>query len=429
MFLTNRQFNAALVRVKDTKPEDLRQRKEAKELYPSLERYAQREKKAPVDEQLFWQMLERTTFVQYLHENAVKANVKAKLQALGRSDCEAAQATLFEHFTRQSVQSGGGWITPQSFRKVLAPARPGISYPRLCYADSVEQLLNFYTVAFVGRAQELDRIVAFTHQADGGYLFVQGPAGFGKSALLAHVVRTLQTVSGPPRLLYFFVRPEGEQDTPVAFLQAINSQLLDLLNVEGGVPPDLNSLRGQFGQLWQQASAAATIDQPILLMVDGLDAMKRGRSTIADVLPPQPGAYVHIVVSARPDKALRSELKGNSVGSEATEIKLDALGEAEVGELLRQYGLQTEQATELAPRVHAGSEGGNPLLVRFMAQAVAQDDKAILASLEAKPPAGVRAYFQQEFDRLGEHCRRPGSLGHPGAAGAVAGRSRAGRHR
>jgi hypothetical protein len=76
---------------------------------------------------------------------------------------------------------------------------------------------------------------------------------------------------------------------------------LILLNLPGGVPPDLPSLRSQFSQLWAQALKLAGPEQPCLLLLDGLDEQAPGDVTIAHLLPANLAPYVHIVVTSRPN--------------------------------------------------------------------------------------------------------------------------------
>jgi hypothetical protein len=112
------------------------------------------------------------------------------------------------------------------------------TYPRLAYRREIGQLIAFYIEVFVGREAEFRRIESFAAQLEPGYLLVEAPPGYGKSALVAQLVRRCEArkwQAGPaPNLVYFFVREEGGRHTPEAFCSAVNSQLLDLLGEPGG---------------------------------------------------------------------------------------------------------------------------------------------------------------------------------------------------
>lgn len=176
---------------------------------------------------------------------------------------------------------------------------------RLDYRREIAQLLAFYTQSFVGREQELERVAAFATMEEPGYQLVEAPAGFGKTALAAQLIRRHEAGQwdadgGIPALVYFFVREEGWRHTPEAFCLAVNSQLLDLVELPGGVPAGLEAQRSQLVHLWAEAKATASASRPLLLVVDGLDEMATGKVTIAGLLPAELGPYVHVVVTSRP---------------------------------------------------------------------------------------------------------------------------------
>ena len=120
VFLTNRPFNPALVRVKSAiRSGTLDQSVDADRLHRHLARYAQREKGTSIDAGRFREMLARTALVEYMAVDGVKANVQAKLQAHGRRDWPQAHALLFEHFARRSTRVGGGTVTRASVVEIL----------------------------------------------------------------------------------------------------------------------------------------------------------------------------------------------------------------------------------------------------------------------------------------------------------------------
>lgn len=115
VFLTNRSFNPALVRVKEAiRADTLDGCAEVDTLCRHLASYAKREKKTILDPGHFRQVLARTALVEYLGVDEVKANVQAKLQALGRQDWQQAYDSLFAHFSWQSTRVGGGTVDHDS---------------------------------------------------------------------------------------------------------------------------------------------------------------------------------------------------------------------------------------------------------------------------------------------------------------------------
>lgn len=271
------------------------------------------------------------------------------------------------------------------------------------YRSDIAGILSYYTAIFVGRDAEWQQLAAFAGQANAGYYLLQASPGYGKSALMAHLVHRHErghwAQSAKPDLLYFFIRQEGERNKPKAFLEALNSQLLDLLAAEGGVPSDLPTLQIQFSQLWAVAVATASAQKPLLLLVDGLDEMAQGETTIADELPTNLPPYVHVIVSSRdkPDPLERVALEHPL--RRALSLHLQTLSATEVHTLLLESGAPTATAAQLAPRVLTMTKG-EPLFARFVSQEVATSGEAALAALEQDPPAGVEQYFQRQFKQL-----------------------------
>ncbi len=279
----------------------------------------------------------------------------------------------------------------------------GPAYPRPDYRGEIADILAHYTHTFVGREREWAELTRFVGQEVPGYTLVEAPAGYGKTALMAHVIQRHEAgrwESGPsPRLLYFFIRQEGGRHTPEAFLQALNAQLLALLDQSGGVPPDLISLRGQFSQLWARAVDQAGENRPVLMLVDGLDELAPGEVTIAHLLPADLAPYVHVVVTSRPNPEPLAQVVLTHPFKKAHELSLHAFGEVEIHALLREYGAAPDVASSLTPRVLAVTKG-EPLFARFVCQEAADKGEMALARLEQNPPADVEAYFRQQFRQL-----------------------------
>lgn len=214
----------------------------------------------------------------------------------------------------------------------------GAAYPRRNYRSEIADIIDYYTIIFVGREQEWTRLADFARQQAPGYLLVEALPGYGKSALMAHLIHRHETShwdrSPVPNLLYFFIRQQGKRNTPVAFLQALNSQLLDTLRLPGGVPTDLDALQSQFNQLWPHASETATPTQPLLVLVDGLDemaAIKVDEVNIAQLLPVKLAPYVHIIVSSRPNpEPLQHVALEHPLRKADRPLRLQTFGEAEV---------------------------------------------------------------------------------------------------
>lgn len=280
----------------------------------------------------------------------------------------------------------------------------GYVSPPLNYRSDIADIITFYTRTFVGRKREWTEITRFAKQKSPGYMLVEASPGYGKSALIAHLIQHHETerleYGSKPNLLYYFIRNEGQRHTPEAFLLALNSQLLTLLHQPGGIPTELNSLHSQFSELWAQALSTANPDQPLLLLVDGLDEQSiTGEVTIAHLLPANLADYVHVVVTSRPNPEPLQTTTLEHPFRQANIVRLHTFGKAEIEALLMEYGTDANNATKSTPRVLTITQG-EPLFARFVCREVAEQGEVVLTELEKNPPADVEVYFKEQFKQL-----------------------------
>jgi hypothetical protein len=144
----------------------------------------------------------------------------------------------------ESIAIGREAIAVKTTGNLTIYKRPAY-YPRLDYRSEISDLVSYYTQSFVGRIAEVQQLTHFAAQESSGYLLVEALSGYGKSALMFHLLHRHEFDSGgsspKPYLVYFFIRQQGKRNTPVAFLQSLNCQLLKILNLPGGVPTDLDA--------------------------------------------------------------------------------------------------------------------------------------------------------------------------------------------
>jgi tetratricopeptide (TPR) repeat protein len=276
-----------------------------------------------------------------------------------------------------------------------------VGYARPDYLGDIASLLAFLRERYVGRERELARIDEFLAQPAGGYLLVQAPGGFGKSVLVGQLVdRALaRQLPGRPALVCCFLRMGGAQNTTVAFLQAVNAQLLGLLDLPGGTPPGVVELRVQFSELWSEATRRVTAQRPLLLVVDGLDEMAGGDVTVADVLPSALGGHVHVVVSSRSEPDPRQAVGGEHPLRTATVLDLRAFGEESIRELAASFGLDE---TIVSPARILALTGGEPLFARFVCDAIARRGPGELRRLEEGPPTDADDFFRGQLAALAD---------------------------
>ena len=186
----------------------------------------------------------------------------------------------------------------------------GAPVARSAYRDQVEQIFPW---ELIGREAELAELAEFcTGDHDQTYVWWQGPAWAGKSALLATFV-----LHPPPgvRVVSFFItaRYAGQSDRN-AFLRAVIEQLAELLGQP--MPPLLDEVtqQGWYGRLLKEAARHCRArGERLVLVVDGLDEdrgvkLGPGAHSIAALLPEVPPEGMRVVVAGRPNPPVPSDV-------------------------------------------------------------------------------------------------------------------------
>jgi hypothetical protein len=285
------------------------------------------------------------------------------------------------------------------------------AYGRRDYSAETEDLFEFYTRLFVGRESELSDLAGLASQDAGGYTLVESPPAFGKSAVLAQAIQQLRTGTADSdvttRVIYFFVRQQGQRNSATEFLSVMNAQLLTVFGLDGGVPPELGALRAQFTELWLHACVTSDRRHPLFLFVDGLDEAAQEQVSIPQLLPGTIRPWVQMIVSCRIDPAATSLVPlEHPLQHPARTITLNSLTEKEVPVLLEQAGAH-DLATGTVPSRILRITRGEPLMTRFVCEEVASDGLNALTKLEKEPPKGAQAYFAQQIDQLRASAQYP----------------------
>ncbi|WP_067909378.1 tetratricopeptide repeat protein, partial [Actinomadura rubrobrunea] len=182
--------------------------------------------------------------------------------------------------------------------------------PRSTYLSQVRQI---FPGELEGREAELAELAEFCTREHGpSYVWWQGPAWAGKSALMATFVQ-----NPPPgvRVVSFFITARwGGYNDRTAFLNAMVPQLAEIAEQALPMPLPETHLQGWF--LWlvdEAAQACASRGERLALVVDGLDedrGVTRGSSghSIAALLPGDPPAGVRVIVAGRPNPPVPSDV-------------------------------------------------------------------------------------------------------------------------
>jgi hypothetical protein len=260
---------------------------------------------------------------------------------------------------------------------------------------------------FGGRREQRARIEEFL-AGPGDYMFVEGNSGYGKTALLAHLVNG----DREGFQYHFFSRRYGFTGER-QFQENIAQQLLACHGVGGRLPHSDSELRALCIQLIQ---TPAPEGRPVRLLIDALDEADDGFSLRPYFV--RPGAGVHIIFSARP-VADRDWL--NELGLSARAVRrlsLERMEREDVRSMLREAGPATAPLAD-DERVLSELEvvtRGDPFFLRTLVDEFLEDfTKArqellklthAIESERPQPPsiqhAGLQRYLRQWWEEVVE---------------------------
>ncbi|WUI00928.1 hypothetical protein OHR68_03655 [Spirillospora sp. NBC_00431] len=189
-----------------------------------------------------------------------------------------------------------------------APREP----PRSAYLAQVEQI---FFGELKDRDEELAELADFCIRGDGpGYVWWQGPAWAGKSALMATLA--LNPPDGARVVPFFITARWAGQSDRTAFLEAMLEQLAEIVGQPLRDVLTESNRQQWFLRLLEEAAQACAVDgQVLVLLVDGLDedrGVTRGPDahSIAALLPGKPPEGVKVVVAGRPNPPIPADVPG-----------------------------------------------------------------------------------------------------------------------
>jgi WD40 repeat protein len=250
----------------------------------------------------------------------------------------------------------------------------------------------------VGRAEVLARLARLRQESTYRPVAVWGVAGSGKSAVLAEAAR-IAAVEQPGALVVCrFVGATPSSSLGPELLRGVWAEVDRAYGVsDAGAPGDENQLLSRF----HEQLGRATEEQPLVLLLDGLDQLPahdpvRRLTWLPDFLPP----HVWVAVSTRPGVELDRmrqrfgedqvvEVPGLS-GSDGAGLLAHWLGSA---------GRTLQPAQERAVLAAFEASGGLPLHLRL-----ASEEARLWPSWEepAPLPTGVPGLIEALFARLSE---------------------------
>jgi hypothetical protein len=288
------------------------------------------------------------------------------------------------------------------WERLLKELMPRQANPRRSTAYShrsfFDHLIDSHTTLFAGRGGEIARIHRFLDHAPGGYLFLEGPSGYGKTALLASFVKTRPCA-------YHFIsqayKAYGSDFDPTQ----LDSVLRNLLNqLDRGSAGQEQSDRARFQALLRHSPASGSR----IIVVDAVDEVDRHPNYLYGVFPGHLPARVYVILSARKlgDHSYLPEL-GLHPSELADHIELKGLGEDAVRQLLQKAGPRASVLSEdprFVEELFRVSQG-DPFYLRFLVEDVSRG--TITAANIDAAPSGLHGYFDLQFSILDRSAYLP----------------------
>jgi hypothetical protein len=248
---------------------------------------------------------------------------------------------------------------------------------------------------FGGRQAELDRLDGFI-KGTSGYCLITGPAGSGKSALLANWVDRLR-LRGEAVAFHFLSLTDNtarEEDA----LRTLGQQLLQLRGLRDQLPIPLVDLETFF----RESITSPHRQERLVVVLDGIDEAD-GWSPGKALLERKLAENVYVVLSARETGQDWKKELGLDRPSliRVDHLSLANLGEQQVGHLLKQAGGNAAKlsADPIFVRELERTSKGDPLYLRLLVDDI-QSQRVESAEDLNRLPTGLEGYFDSWYAQM-----------------------------
>jgi hypothetical protein len=266
---------------------------------------------------------------------------------------------------------------------------------------------------FGGRGEELAAIDAFIVEPQRPYLFVTGPSGYGKTALLAELARQGTAV-------YHFLRPYSGLADENTLLLSLCQQLAGRHGLGGELPKATAELRALYLDLLCLPPADG---RPVAVLIDGLDeaaGWEPGPLHFPPDLPPG----VKVILSARQVADVDWPARLGIPADKLQPLVLGVLKEQDVSALLEAAG---GPATPLADDGDLVKEvlrisAGDPFYVKLLVEDLR--DGRLASEQVGAQPTGLDGYLRAWWLQVARAAREKDVQQVLGSLAVVLGRLR-----
>ncbi|MEZ5996830.1 MAG: AAA family ATPase, partial [Hyphomonadaceae bacterium] len=270
--------------------------------------------------------------------------------------------------------------------------------------DVTDRVSNLLRV-FFGREDDFERLNEFIDTNERAVIVVAGPAGAGKSALLARWIQRIEAVGDSAIVRHFVSNNYGATTDPIDALRHLLAQIREMDGYRAGpsagtIPTDQRTL---LDMLTARLAQPAPDGHKLLLVLDGLDELDA--PLLDTFVRSDLGRGNYIVVSGRADVgALPIVLSpwlamGLDDGSRPKRFDIAGLSRGDVAEWLsaRISGLSIGELARLADDVYQSADG-LAVFAYFLIDHLSslEDGRAAVASV----PPNFGTFVQDQLARL-----------------------------
>jgi hypothetical protein len=254
---------------------------------------------------------------------------------------------------------------------------------------------------FGGRDPELAQLDDFADAA-GGYLWVTSGPGFGKTALLANWIGRYEAMGA--EIVYYFISGVDGTAAEDGMLQSLCQQLLDFHGIDGLLPLGTGALRAIYGDLLTQPISPG---RKLIVVLDALDEASGWLAT-SELFPTPLPENVSVVFSAREYAGTDWLLKLEIPAGEVKILRLNSMGSAEIGELLKSAGMPASQWCTDASFLEAlvKTSERDPYYLHFLVEDIQAGHVKSFSDVAGRP-SGLNRYLDAWWIEVSERTGDP----------------------
>jgi len=296
-----------------------------------------------------------------------------------------------------------------------------VNLPVPHYGDNVTRFLNHYLSKeriFVGREEELEKLLQVAHFKSKQFAYVAAPAGKGKSALLAQLwLRLDRSINPSLKTVFIPISTRFGTATKKTYFERLAHMLSDAYGIrEPEAGTDVEALKHYAFGLLENPPNDKTY---LVLIIDALDEATDWDPATDHPIPLTLNPRVRVIMSARttPERPSAEDwLK--ALGIPKDKVKIVNLGNLEkehIREALKQTPLPEipdDEIEGVVEELYRLTEGGDPLLLDLYLEALNPENTQIPrltpeALKEVEP--GYKGYFDTWLKNLYEKLKKEGT--------------------